>query len=228
MWGMPGTPFINRPAGGGGVPAASLQPQQDLVRLYEKGLWSTQRYADAAAVAGTESRLYTTQKGQVGQGFGAALSIAETNMRESGRIQQNEAFDVYAISALVYYLDNSGVVYADLANILHHSTLIWDFSTTTLEIAPLHLIGAGGGPMGATADTGGAEGTPGSRIVLNNGNGNVWLYQEIPIILNAGTTFALVHQWGSSAAVIDGGTLNSALALKTTLLGRFQSAITSG
>lgn len=208
---------------------ASLQPRQDLVRVYEKGLWSTQRYANAASPS--EARLFTTPKGQVGQGFGTSLGIAETNMRESNRVQQNEAMDVFGLSAYVYYIDSDGVVYLDMANVLNNSVLVWDFSTSRLEIAPFYLVGAGGGIFGTTADTGASDGgnSSGSRVALNNGGpATIWTYQEQPIFLHAGTTFNVVQEWGPNVIAIDGGSGNSDLGVRITLLGRIQSAIAAG
>lgn len=228
MYGIPGNSFVTPPPGAG-AQTASLVPQQDVVRVSEKALYSTYLYTAGQTLAGFQGRFFSTQKGQVGQGFGQALSIAETNMREGGRIQSNEAFDIAAISLLPYYFDTTPIVYEDIANVLFQSALLWDFSTTTLEIAPCHLIGAGGGVFGATADTGAAEGTggnaSGSRIALTNGSGFLWIYRMVPMTLSAGTTFTVVQAFGDQAPVVFGGPNTSDLAVKISLLGKYQTAL---
>lgn len=206
-----------------GQQVATLQPQQDVVRVYEKALWSTYAYADATAVAGGSYRLFATQKGQTGQGHSSQLRDVETNMREGGRMQSNEAFDCHGLASLPYTSDNTAVSYKDMHNTLFQSMLLWDFSSTKLEVATTYLIGAGGGIFGSTADTGDANG---NRHAFNNGTGAVWLYR-IAMILSAGTNFAIEQLWSAYASVIDGGATAYTLLFKVSMLGRFQSAINS-
>jgi hypothetical protein len=154
------------------------------------------------------------------------LSLPETNLKEGGRIPAQFAFDVEALAVQLYYFENFPMVGADLRNVLNHCVLAWDFTQTVIEIAPISLIGAGGGIFGDTADTGGVEGgLGGSRINLNNGNGQLWVYRRHPVLLPSNSTFALLLQWGTAATVIDGGNNASAMIARVVLLGRFQVAI---
>jgi hypothetical protein len=207
-----------------GQQSATLQPQQDVVRVYEKGLWSTFSHTDATAVAGKEYRFFATQKGQAGQGHSAQLGEVETNMREGGKMQNNEAFDCLGLACLIFNSANVPTVYTDMATVCYNSMLEWDFSSNRLEIATTYLVGAGGGIFGSTADIGAADGTTGSRLSLNNGTGAVWLYR-IPMILSAGTNFAIVQRFGQYATAVDGGASAYSLFIRLTMLGRFQSAI---
>ena len=229
-WGIPGVAAL--PAPGNSTPMMALP--KNVVRIGEQALWSSQRYADAAALANTEDRVFTTPRGQVGQGFANALSIAETSLKEGGRVPGGFAFNVDAISIHAYYMGGTAagafpVVGADLRNMQNNCVLAWDFLQTRIEVAPTVLIGAGGGIYGDTADTGAADGgAGGSRIALNNGAGQLWVYRRSPVMLPSDATFALIYQWGSNASVVDGGSNNSGFILRTHLLGQFESAIAVG
>jgi len=101
---------------------------------------------------------------------------------------------------------------------------------TVIDICPLNLAGAGGGVFGSTADTGGAYGNGnGSQVSLNNGAGQVWIYQFLPVLLPAATTFGVNLVLGQYAAPVN---LNSvagqALALRIVLLGTRRTAIPVG
>lgn len=223
-YGIPGQAILPPPTAG--QPMSPMHVQKNIVRIGEQAFWSSQRYADAAVVASTEDRVFTTPRGQVGQGFVVGLSIAETNLKEGGRIPSQFAYDVEAIAVQLYYQENFPMVGADLRNVLNHLVLLWDFTQTQIEIAPVSLIGAGGGIFGDTADTGAVEGgLGGSRMNLNNGNGQLWVYRRHPVLLPSNSTFALLLRWGVGATVIDGGNNASDLIVRVILLGRFQVAI---
>jgi len=227
MYGIPGSAILPPPQAGS--PLSPMHVQKNIVRIGEQAFWSAQNYPDATAVANTTDRLFTTPRGQVGQGFAVGLTIPETNLKEGGRIPSQYAYDVEAIAVQPYYFDNRPIVGADLRNLLSHCVLLWDFVQTQIEIAPISLVGAGGGIYGATADTGGVEGgLGGSRIALNNGNGQLWVYRRHPVLLPSNSTFALLLSWGTGATVIDGGAGNSAMVVRVVLLGRFQTAIATG
>lgn len=224
MWGIPGSAILPPPMAAS--PMASMNIQKNIIRIGEQAFWSTQNYADAVALASTQDRVFATQRGQVGQGFAAALSIAETNLKEGGRIPSAYAYDVEAIACQPYYQNNRPMDGADLRNIVNNCVILWDFTQTQIEIAPASLIGAGGGIFGATADTGAAEGgVGGSRTALNNGNGQLWVYRRHPVMLPSNSTFGLILSWGTSASVVDGGLGDSRLCIRLLLLGRFQTAI---
>jgi len=231
-YGFPGSASLPAPVPGQG--RAPMALPKNVVRIGEQAVWSSQRYQDGAALANTEDRIFTTPRGQVGQGFAAALTIAETSLKEGGRIPGGYAFSVDALALHAYYLggDAAGIfpiVGADLRNLQANCVLSWDFLQTRIEIAPAVLIGAGGGIFGSTADTGAVDGgAGGSRIALNHGAANVWIYRRNPVMLPADATFAVVYQWGANAAVVDGGSNASAMILRTHLLGQFETAIAVG
>lgn len=223
--GAPG--FLMAP--GGGAPLAPMQLPRSVVRIGEQAIWSTQQYADATALANVESILFSTPLNQTGQGFGAALSLAETNIRESSRIPGGFAYTVKGLAVQPYYPDGWPIVRADVANLINHCVLVWNFLQTRIEIAPVQLVGAGGGLYGDTADTGAAEGgLGGSRIMVNNGNGQVWIYGDHPVSLPSNATFNLNLSWGSAAVAVQGGTNNSAMNVRVVMLGTFESAIPIG
>ncbi len=214
---------------GGGVPLAPMQLPRAVVRIGEQAIWSTQQYADAAALANMESVLFTTPINQTGQGFGGPLSLAETNVREASRIPGGFAYTVKALAIQPYYpASASALARADVSNTIAHCVLVWAFLQTRIEIAPAWLVGSGGGVFGGTADTGAAEGGGGSRILVNNGNGQVWIYGDHPVALPANATFNLNLAWGSAASAVDGGVANSALNERVVMLGTFESAIPIG
>jgi hypothetical protein len=219
------------------IPGAGRAPMtlpKSVVRIGEQAIWSSQRYGAGDALASTENRVFTTPRGQVGQGFALALTLAETSLKEGGRIPGGFAFSVDAMALHPYYIGGAegqsfAVTGADLRNLQANCVLSWDFLQTRIDIAPAVLIGAGGGVFGSTADTGAAEGNGGgSRIALNHGAANVWLYRRSPVMLPADATFAVVLQWGVNASAVDGGDGNSALVLRTHLMGQFETAIAVG
>ena len=208
---------------------APMRLPTELKRYYEGDLWSTFYFANAAATASTSNRLFSTPIGQQGQGFPAQLSQAETNLREAGRVPSGFAFTVRSLAIEPKYDDNFGIVRADLLNIQFYSVLSWSFLNTDIEVAPIQLIGAGGGIFGSTADTGAAEGgLGGSRTILNNGAGQVWNYSSLAVLLPANTTFNMILGFGTNATVIDGGSSNANLLARLHLLGMTTTAIPVG
>jgi len=204
---------------------AGMELPKAVVRVGEQAIWSTWQYANAAAVANTNNRVFTTPQGMVGQGFGAALTIAETNLKEGGRIPGGQAYDVYGVTCYPHYPTQAPIVSDDVRDVIDNLVLAWDFLQTLIEIAPAQLIGAGGGIFGATADTGANDGGNGSRILANNGNGQLWIYRRFPVMLSANSTYAIVQRWGGNAGVIDGGPTNAAMNVRIGLLGEYKTAI---
>jgi len=226
-YGIPGSAILPPPISS--APLAPMNPQRNIVRIGEQCFWSTQAYADTTALADRNDRIFTTPRGQVGQGFGASLTISETNLKEGGRIPSQYAFDVEGISCQPFYTDNYVMTRVDLQNIQNYGVLAWDFTQTVIEVAPINLIGAGGGTFGTTADTAGRVGGQGGSIAaLNNGAGQLWVYRRHPVMLPSNSTFAMLLQYGSGATAVDGGAGNSTLAVRVGLLGRFQTAIATG
>ena len=73
--------------GTGRVPPVPFSQPKNLFRYGEQVIYSTQLH-QAGAIANASFRLFATPVGQVGQGFTNALSIAETNLKEGGRVPQ--------------------------------------------------------------------------------------------------------------------------------------------
>ena len=86
-----------------GIPAPRVpfdQPKS-LYRYGELTVWSTFRFAAAAAIANSTNRLFTTPRGQNGQGF-APLTISETSIKEGGRVPSGLASKKEAVFPAVW------------------------------------------------------------------------------------------------------------------------------
>jgi len=238
MYGVPGIPLISdrnyQP-----VPPVSFDLPKNVYRFGEQTLWSTLFVAQGAAIANGTFRLFTTPLGQQGQGFGAGLSIAETNLKEGGRIPSGIAFDCFGISTSVAHSalgsDDPGTAngsfafpidttarIANLNNIISNGVIVWDFTQTAVEVCPINLAGAGGGVFGALAVT--ATGAAAPQIgSMQNGNGSVWLYRKHPVALPGNSTFSIVLRFGSRAPAIDAGA--GSVAIRVVLLGYYKNVI---
>ena len=226
-YGMPGAAYMPPPRPGMAM-NAPMQLPKAVRRIGEQAFWSSQRHLNAVALTLNQTRLFQTPLGGTGQGFGAPLTLAETNLREGSRIPASFAFTCDAVALQAFNQDSSPIVYQDIANVTNQAVLSWFFTQTQFEIAPVSLIGAGGGVFGATADTGGADGALGSRIALNNGNGQLWVYRQMPVLLPSNSTFTLLLDFGVNAIAPDGGPTAANLITRCCLLGRFQTAIAIG
>jgi len=220
--------------GAGPIPPVPFSTPQNIFRFGEQTLWSTQLLGQAAAaIANTTFRVFTTPLGQVGQGFTAGLTIAETNLKEGGRVPAGVAYDVFGVAteltsstALVNAVEGTitnpastaGLV-TDMLNVQRNSALSWDFTQTTVDICPVTLAGAGGGLFGAEATT--LNNT--SVGHMNNGNGGIWMYRKHPVALPGNSTFAIVLRFGSRAA-----NLVNQMAVRITLLGYYKNMIEIG
>lgn len=235
-FGAPG--FATTPGGDGAL--ASFDIPKYMQRATEQPLWSTQNLGGTGTVLANANnfRLFSAQLGATGQGF-TPMTIAETNLREAGRISSGMAYAIYGIAGQIYNISSTAAANAalqptatDLWNLTSNCVLLWSFlNTTTLEIAPLSLVGAGGGVFGSTADTGGAYGAAGvgSQVSLNNGAGAVWIYQFLPVMLPGNQQFNVLPQFGGSASPIDlNGVADLRLALRIVLLGTYRSAVPVG
>jgi len=227
-YGIPGNSFLPPPTPG--QMYAPMQVPKAVRRIGEQGFWSTHQYAPAQPLANSEFRLFTAPLGQVAQGFAAPLSIGETNLKEGGRIPAQFAFTVDGVACQIYYADSAPMTYTDLAIARNDCVLQWDFVQTRFDIAPIALIGEGGGVFGSTADTGAVDGVNGSREALNNGGGQLWIYRRYPVLLPSNSTFAIVTSFGSGPGAIafNGGTTVSNVNIRISLLGRFETAIAVG
>jgi hypothetical protein len=213
------------------IPPVPFRQPTQLFRYGEQSIWSTQGFAANLPLANTTNRLFATPLGQQGQGFGTALTIAETSLKEGGRIPAGVAFDVFGISCHVYCgatdlatlaapLDTPEKI-GNLQNVLNNGVLSWDFTQTTVDISPIHMIGAGGGAFGSVSQN--AAGA--NSGAMNNGAGSVWMYRKHAVALPATTTFSTLLRFGSRAAAVGA---NFGLAIKVSLLGYYKNVIEIG
>ena len=80
------------------------------------------------------------------------------------------------------------------------------------------MIGAGGGIFGFSADTG----TP--VTVGNNGNGGLWMYQNVVVAIPATQSFSLQCQWGT-AGQAGAIALTNATQFRATLFNQARVAV---
>jgi hypothetical protein len=220
---------------GSPVPPTPFQQPQSLFRFGETSLWSTQLLGTVAQ-ANQTYRLFTTPIGQVGQGFGQALTISETSLKEGGRVPAGVAYDVFGVSAqilqsstdngtsLISPIDSAARI-GNLVNIQNNSVLQWSFIQTDIDICPTYLAGSGGGTGGAVSQN--AAGANSGN--LNNGFGSVWMYRKHPVQLPGAQTFAIRLNFGGSAGTITnvaGGA--GAVAVRIVLLGYYKNVIEIG
>jgi hypothetical protein len=219
----------------GGPPPVSFDLPKNVYRFGEQTLWSTQ-YLQTGAIANGTFRLFTTPLGQVGQGFAAALSISETNLKEGGRIPSGIAFDCFGIAAQqIQTGDNTDVgtsgvnvntdnTIGNLVNLQQNGVIQWDFTQTQVDVCPVMLAGAGGGAFGTLASSNGAGGgaLTTQQGNVNNGNGSVWLYRKHPVALPGNSTFSILLRFGSRAAAVAAA---NAFQVRVVLLGYYKNVI---
>ena len=224
----------------GPIPGVPQHQPSNLFRFGEITLYSTFLLGGANAVANTSNRLFATPLGQQGQGFPAALTVAETNLKEAGRIPSGQAYDVFGVAGQVMGFNTTtgqqsvafavngaagtaaaGVV-SDLQNIVNNGVLIWDFTQTQVFICPLMLAGAGGGVFGAVSQNAAAANV-GS---MGNGNGGIWMYRRHPVALPGNSTFAVLLNFGGFASPM--GAAPAGISIRVVLLGYYKSVIELG
>lgn len=218
-------------------PSVPFEQPKNLFRYGEQTLWSTQLHAGAAgavSLANGTFRLFTTPLGQVGQGFTNALTIGETNLKEGGRIPSGIAYDVFGVACQVGRATSTGdsalgdaTSTADSIRILSEiqtsGILSWDFTQTQVDIAPIQLIGAGGGAFGSVSVTSNAATTVGN---LNNGAGSIWLYRKHPVALPGQSTFSILLRYGNRMGALAAG--QDSTFVKVILLGYYKNVIEIG
>jgi hypothetical protein len=231
-YGTPGMPLV--PAGGGvGPPPVPFSPPKTLFRYGEQSLWSSTLLV-AGAIANSINRLFTTPLGQVGQNFARAMSIGETNIKEGGRCPNGVAYDVFGIAAQIVATSGDGDAATtwgttlntaqqvqNLVDIMNNGVLTWDFTQTQVDIAPINLIGSGGGVFGSL-------GLVANNLQLSgnvgNGAGSIWMYRKHPVALPGSTTFSILLRMGNRASAIAG----TAFAVKVALMGYYKNIIEIG
>jgi len=232
--GAPG--FATTPGNEGAL--ASLELPKMIQRASESPLWSTYNLGATGAplvLANKTYKVFAVALDQAGQGWTNSLTYPETNIKEAGRIPSGAGYGVYGIAGQLYTVDTTGTTTytptaTDLWNVTSNCVLQWNMLDTVIDICPLNLAGAGGGVFGSTADTGAAYGSGnGSQVSLNNGAGQVWIYQFLPVLLPASTTFGVNLVFGQFAAPVNvNGQSGVNLALRIVLLGTRRTAIPVG
>ena len=221
-YGFPGVPLV-QPGQGTAVP---MELPKEVLRVGEQAIWSTNRIA-VGAVASQQFRLFSTPLGQQGQGFGNALSISETNLKEGGRIPSGLAFDCLGIAFIPQPGDLAGGhavdVLADVQTLTRHGVLSWDFLQTVIDVAPCVLIGQGGGvnSMRSGANQGAAAAA--DTLSAVNGFGGLWVYRKFPVALPSNSTFNILLRMGTNAPAI-----TALYDAKVALVGAFKTAIEIG
>lgn len=235
MYGQYGAPGIFAIGGGdsGMLPGVPLEQPKQVFRYGEQSLWSSAFFAATSAVASTENRLFTTPVGQVGQNYTNSLSLAETNLRNSGQIPNGVAYDVFGISLGVNHFtgavdgvtqNKNAVLDADtrdLLNVLNNCVVSWVFTQTIVNVAPAMLIGQGGGAYGAVGSSTTVAATSFNTGHMNNGNGSVWVYRKYPVALPGSTSFGVLLNFGTRGPVIGA----TPVAIRVTLLGFYKNLI---
>lgn len=235
MYGAPGSIMLG-PQSAAGVPPVPQDQSKAMFRYGEQSIWSSQYIPGASTLAGQGFRLFSTQFGQQGQGYTAAgLSLAETNLKLPGQVPGGVAYDVFGVACQILHGSaaadsvsspnmnlpaNNGVSIPDLMNILYNGVFSWDFTQTNVQIAPVMLIGAGGGAFGAVATTQNAV----DRGAMQNGNGSIWLYRTYPVALPGTTVFGIVLQFGTRAPALGA----NGIAIRCVLLGYYKNVVEIG
>ncbi len=161
-------------------------------RLAEQGLWSSYRFPAAVNITGTVPRLFSVQLGAVGQGYAVQMSISETNQQVANQAPGDETYEISALSCEVYGAGATAPLVGDVRLLQRIGCFRWEFGSVIIDIAPLSMLGAGGGIFGMTADSG----TP--VTVANNGNGTLWMYQAVVISVPSTQRFALLLAMGTA------------------------------
>ncbi|MEY3021405.1 MAG: hypothetical protein RIS86_603 [Planctomycetota bacterium] len=212
------------------IPTVPFATPTNLFRFGEQSTWSTALLP--TVIANTQTRIFATANGQVGQGFARARSIAEANLKEGGKTPAGVAYDVFGVAAEIVssvndtdapaqlaQAANTAAFVQDALNIQHNVVLSWDFTQTVIDICPVTLAGAGGGLYGALSTT--ANNT--SVGHMSNGNGNIWMYRKHPVALPGNSAFGVLLRAGSRAPA-----LSQIASLRVTLLGFYKNIIEIG
>jgi hypothetical protein len=209
------------------IPSVPFQTPTNLFRFGEQSIWSTALLP--TVIANTQTRIFSTANGQVGQGFALALSIAETNLKEGGKTPAGVAYDVFGVASEIVSVlagteqlaqaANTALLVQDSLNIQHNAVLSWDFTQTVIDICPVTLAGAGGGLFGALSTT--QNNTAVGH--MSNGNGNIWMYRKHPVALPGNSAFGVLIRVGSRAPA-----LSVAASLRVSLLGFYKNIIEIG
>jgi hypothetical protein len=216
--GLPSTGRAGGPVPGG---AGFFRVPTGIQRFYEYDLYSSVRFAAATNMNGqAASRFFSYNLGGPGPGYaGVASSISETNMQVAAMAPGNDTYEVTSLALEVYGDAAVAPLIGDLRTFMRLGILRWNFGgETTLNIAPVSMVGAAGGIFGFSADTG----TP--VTAANNGNGGFWVYSNVIVAIPATQAFGLVCEWGSAgqAPAIN---ITNASQLRASLFNQARTAI---
>lgn len=215
--------------GVGPVPPVPTSIPKGLFRYGEQAFWSSQFYAGGSNPANSTERLFSNSIGQVGQGFATQLSIAETSQKLGGQVSSGVGYDVFGIACQIIQFGAAtdgatanvpAATPADIQNIqnfVNNGVLIWNFTQTSVNVAPVTLIGQGGGVFGAVSTTASTTTTG----AMNNGAGGIFLYRKHPVSLPGQTTFGIDLAMGNRAESIT----TNACSVRVTLLGYYKNVI---
>ena len=95
-----------------------------------------------------------------------------------------------------------------------------------VDIAPIELIGAGGGAFGSISTDNATQGaaTSATAGTMNNGAGSVFLYRKHPVALPGNSTFSILLRYGSRASAVGA----SDFFVKVVLMGYYKNVIEIG
>ena len=228
--------YVSDSGAQGGIPSVPIEQPRQIFRFGEQTLWSSYLFAGASSIANGQFKLFSVAQGMGGQGYTSALSMAETNILEPGRVPSGLAYDVYGVACQFMQSSSTGdnssfatpvdedVTIGNLINFQNNAVLSWVFTQTQIDICPLTLAGAGGGAFGAVAAATTVAATTANTGNMNNGNGSVWVYRKHPVALPGNTTFGIQLKVGSRAPVI--GT--NSCSVRVVLLGFYKNIIEVG
>lgn len=212
-FGIPGVPMLPPDSSKRQVP---LELPKDVIRVGEGSIWSSHRVT--GNLSNRVLKFFQGRLGQAAQGY-TRLTIGETNVRESGRIPNGQGFVISDIACIVKPVGNTPLPVQILQSVYSHSCLVWDFLSTEISIAPVALVGAGGGIFGVGAGNPLANDLP----VVSNGSGATWVYRRNPVLLPPATVFAISQRFGLEAAPPQ-----VPFVLQLVIMGRYKQAIDIG
>ncbi len=168
-------------------------------RIAEQALYSTYRFAAGTSISGTIARFFTVQLGGQGQGFTSNdLSESETNQQIANQAPGDETYEVSALACELFGVAGATPAFSALPGdirMFHRiGVFVWKFGSVNIQVAPLSMVGAGGGVFGANADSG-------SPVTMaNNGNGGIWMYQNLVISVPSTQRFSLELRMGTAGS----------------------------
>lgn len=216
-FGLPAS-SVSGPNGKENLPGL-FAPPTNVVRSFEYDLFSSGRIAAGGTISGTQMQFFNYALGTAGPGFAAVSSVSETNVDVGGMMPGGQTFNVTAVAVEIYGDAGTAPLIGDVRSVMRLGYLVWRFGqTTNVPIAPIPMVGAGGGIFGFTADSG----TPVTQA--NNGNGGLWLYQQVVVAIPSTQAFRLecLFGTGGQAAAI---TVTAATQLRAHLFNMAQNAV---